>query len=217
MYLTYNCTASVCFCRPLPSLFLTLLPQTLVFHLRTPTEWNQSHVCFAPLDLCAEHFRFSCWKIFLSCSTQTEEATSVSLASCDRLRKPWGRSSTTVRLTGWPMSRSFLANITESSSRASRAEACGGGRKGKNNQSPDQPANGSKKRPFLRVSGYFRLTNWISEVWHSSLTTMCTGGRPRSRLLGASKGDTKGFLIMGQEVRETKAWHSERSGWKPSG
>lgn len=79
---------SFCFCRILPSLFLTLPPQTLVFHLRTPTDWNQSHVCFAPLDLCAEHFRPSCWKIFLSCSTQTEEATSVSLASCDRLRKP---------------------------------------------------------------------------------------------------------------------------------
>lgn len=64
-----------------------------------------------------------CWKIFLICSTQIPEATSVSLASCDRLRKPWGRSSTTVRLTGWSMSFSFLANITESSSKASRAEA----------------------------------------------------------------------------------------------
>lgn len=50
-----------------------------------------------------------------------------------------------------------------------------------------------------------------------SLTTMCTGGRPRSRLLGASRGDTNGFLIMGQEVRETKARHSERSGSNPSG
>lgn len=67
---------------------------------------------------------FSSWKIFLICSTQISAATSVSLARFDRLRKPWGRSSTTVRLTGWPMSRSFLANITESSSKASRAEAC---------------------------------------------------------------------------------------------
>lgn len=168
MYWTYNCTASVCFCRILPSLFLPLPPQTFVYHLRTPTDWNQSPVCFAPLDLCAEHFRLSCWKIFLSCSTQTEEATSVSLASCDRLRKPWGRSSTTVRLTGWPMSRSFLANITESSSRASRAEACGGGRKGRNNQSPDQPANGSngsKKMTLPQSECLFRLTNVVLNLW----------------------------------------------------
>lgn len=50
-----------------------------------------------------------------------------------------------------------------------------------------------------------------------SLTTMCTGGRPLSRLLGASRGDTNGFLIMGQEVRQTKARHSERRGSKPTG
>lgn len=62
-------------------------------------------------------------KIFLICFTQMSEATSVSLESCARLRKPCGRSSTTVRLTCWPISRSFLANITESSSRASSAEA----------------------------------------------------------------------------------------------
>ena len=67
---------------------------------------------------------FLCRKTSLIRCTQRSEATSVSFVSCDRLRKPWGRSSAMVRVTGWPMSRSFLANITESSSRASSAEAC---------------------------------------------------------------------------------------------
>lgn len=69
-------------------------------------------------------FQFPCRKISLIFSRQISAASSVSFESCDRLRKPCGRSSTTVKLTGWPMSRSFLANITESSSKASRAQAC---------------------------------------------------------------------------------------------
>lgn len=65
----------------------------------------------------------SCSKTSLIRATQMSDASLVSLQRWDRLRKPCGISSTTVRLTGWPMLFSFLANITESSSRASKAEA----------------------------------------------------------------------------------------------
>lgn len=175
MYLTYNCTASVefsllCF---LPFLMSS---SDISFSPENTNRLESVTRVFWAVGSYAEHFGLSCWKIFLSCSTQTEEASSVSLASCDRLRKPWGRSSTTVRLTGWPMSRSFLANITESSSRASRAEACGGRRKGRNNQSsalPGNGSNGSKKWPCPRASGSFRLTNAVLNLLDIGLLPLC--------------------------------------------
>lgn len=46
---------------------------------------------------------------------------------------------------------------------------------------------------------------------------MYRGGRPLSSSVGAKRGDTNGFLMMGQEVGDTKAWHSDRRGAKPSG
>lgn len=53
---------------------------------------------------------------------------------------------------------------------------------------------------------------------HLVLTTMCTGGRLCSMLSGASSGDMKGFLAMGDEYRGIRVgpW-LERLGWKPSG
>ena len=60
-------------------------------------------------------------------STHSAAACRVSRHSAARLRKPCGRSSTTRSVTGWPRPRSRRANMTESSSMGSSAQACGGG------------------------------------------------------------------------------------------
>lgn len=62
--------------------------------------------------------------------THKAVAVRVSGDSCDRLRNPCGRSSTTFRVTGRLRERSLLANITESSNIGSSEQAC------KNKQMP---------------------------------------------------------------------------------
>ena len=67
----------------------------------------------------------SSWKPYrtcMMCRTHTIDASLHSFPTVEKLRNPWGRSSTISKKTGLPMSRSFLAKLIESSRSGSNAQ-----------------------------------------------------------------------------------------------